>query len=368
MKVTTLAILAAGLGLWISETKAQNVLFDFDNAPLHSPLPIDLTVNGITAHFSGNPSYYNYSIQRADVLGFTPVGFAGYCIYPSTIDPCDLLISFSQALTFASILYAPEEYATDSSCRMRITAYLGATYVGTNTYTIPVPGTWPTGTLSITTTQPFDNVVIHYDAPPPTGGDYGPIFMADNLWITPVQAPTPLGAVSRKTHGTAGNFDVDLPLSGTPGIECRGGGATDDFQMVVIFGGPVAVNGTPQAQVTAGIGMIGSGGVTNGGIVTVSGSTVTVPLTNIVDAQTIDVTLFGVTVGSTAGNVVIRMSRLLGDINANGSVNATDVAQSKVHVGQAPDSIDFRADVNVSGGINAGDVAIVKSRIGTALP
>ena len=41
--------------------------------------------------------------QRADVLGFTPQGFAGYCIYPNTIYLCDLLIAFNQPLTAASI-------------------------------------------------------------------------------------------------------------------------------------------------------------------------------------------------------------------------------------------------------------------------
>src|SRR5256885_1949692 len=43
----------------------------------------------------------------------------------------------------------------------------------------------------------------------------------------------PMQVVSRKTHGGAGNFDVDLPLNGPPGIECRSGGATNDYQMVV---------------------------------------------------------------------------------------------------------------------------------------
>src|SRR5205823_4473616 len=36
--------------------------------------------------------------------------------------------------------------------------------------------------------------------------------------------PTATGAVSRKTHGAAGTFDVNLPLTGTPGIEPRSGG------------------------------------------------------------------------------------------------------------------------------------------------
>jgi len=190
-KVAVLFLLG-GLSAFCSAAAfGQSVLFDFDNAPLHSPFPIDLTAGGINAHFSASPTYYNYSIQRADVLGFTPVGFAGNCIYPNQVYACDLLISFNPALSDISIMYAPEEYATDSSCTMRITAYLGTTVVGTNTYSIPEPGTWPTGTLSFSSAQPFDNVVIHYAAPPVTGGDYGPIFMADNLMVTVAAIPTP---------------------------------------------------------------------------------------------------------------------------------------------------------------------------------
>jgi len=29
-----------------------------------------------------------------------------------------------------------------------------------------------------------DSVVVRYDAPPPPGGDYGPVFMADNMIVT----------------------------------------------------------------------------------------------------------------------------------------------------------------------------------------
>lgn len=136
--------------------QAQSVTFDFDNAPQHAPLPLYLTAGGITGYFSSGTPLYNYSIQAADVLGFTPEGFSGLCIFPSTIYQSDLLVSFNTQLTSASILYAPEEYATDSSCTIRMTAYLGVNYVGTNTYQIPNPGTWPSGTLSFSSTSPFD--------------------------------------------------------------------------------------------------------------------------------------------------------------------------------------------------------------------
>ena len=161
---------------------AQSVLFDFDSAPLYTPLPLDVTVGSLTAHLSATGQ--GYSIQRADTLGFTPAGFAGHSIYPSSVYAADLLVSFSQTLQDFSIMYAPEEYACDTSATMRVTAYLGTTFVATATTTAPVPGTWPTGVLALSAPQGFDNVVIHYDAAPPTGGDWGPIFMADNMIVT----------------------------------------------------------------------------------------------------------------------------------------------------------------------------------------
>ena len=117
-------------------------------------------------------------------LGFTPAGFSGLSIYPDSVFAADLLVSFSQTITDFSIMYAPEEYACDSSATMRVTAYMGSTLVGTNTTTADPPGTWPTGTLTFSSTLGFDNVVVHYDSPPPTGGDWGPIFMADNMIVT----------------------------------------------------------------------------------------------------------------------------------------------------------------------------------------
>lgn len=123
------------------------------------------------------------------MLGFTPAGFSGYCIYPNSVFAADLDIGFSQALTQFSILYAPEEYATDSSATMRVTAYMDGTFIGTSTTTASQPGTWPTATLSFSSLSAFNSVVVHYESPPPTGGDYGPIFMADNMYVTVAPVP-----------------------------------------------------------------------------------------------------------------------------------------------------------------------------------
>ncbi len=119
------------------------------------------------------------------------MGFSGLSIFPNSINASDLSVGFSQTLTDFSILYAPEEYATDSSATMRVTSYMNGAFVGTNTTTASPPGTWPSATLSFSSAQPFNSVVVHYDAPPPTGGDYGPIFMADNMAVTTFSSAVP---------------------------------------------------------------------------------------------------------------------------------------------------------------------------------
>jgi hypothetical protein len=182
--------------------------------------------------------------------------------------------------------------------------------------------------------------------------------------------PTVTGAVSLKTHGGAGTFDVALPLTGTNGVECRTTGGTNDYTIVVTFSGNVTVTGSPQAQLTVGTGCVGSGGVCTGNV-SVSGNVVTVPLTNIANAQNISVRINGVnSAGSDApaANFDIPMGVLAGDTNANRTVNAADVAQTKGRLGQTVDGTNFRSDVNANGAINAADTAIIKQHSGTSIP
>jgi hypothetical protein len=105
--------------------------------------------------------------------------------------------------------------------------------------------------------------------------------------------------------------------------------------------------------------------MSNGGVVTISGNVVTIPLTNVANVQTIHVTLNDVNAST---NIVIPMSILIGDTSANGTVNAADVAQTKGRLGQPVDATNFRSDVNANGTLNAGDVSLIKSNLGTGLP
>ncbi|HEU0209073.1 MAG TPA: dockerin type I domain-containing protein [Candidatus Udaeobacter sp.] len=172
-----------------------------------------------------------------------------------------------------------------------------------------------------------------------------------------VCAPPAVSAVSRKVHGGAGTFDINLPLTGTPGVECRNGPVSGEYQVVVNFANPVSLSG---ASVTSGTGNVNT--------FSASGSTVTVNLTGVTNAQTLSISLSDVSDGTNMGCVSIPMSVLAGDTNGNGTVNASDVSQTKLQSGSAVTGSNFRTDVNANGAINASDVSSVKTRSGTSLP
>jgi hypothetical protein len=183
-----------------------------------------------------------------------------------------------------------------------------------------------------------------------------------------IQSPTPdscnpltfVSAVSRKTHGTAGTFDINLPLSGSPGVECRSGGANGDHTIVFTFTNDI-VSGN--AAVTAGTGSVA-------GSPTFSSNTMTVNVTGVPTVQQITVTLTGVTdsFAQTLPDTTLVMKALMGDVNGNSAVSGSDVGQVKLDVGQTTDSGNFHADVGANGSISASDVSAVKSMAGASLP
>jgi hypothetical protein len=141
-------------------------------------------VSGITAQLSATGQ--GFSIQNANVMGFTPPGFSGRIVYPNSVYLADLLVSFNQTLTDFSIMYACQELGCDDAATMKVTAYMNSTLVGFSTRTATFPGTWPVDTLKCSFPQGFNRVVVHYNSPPPTCQDYGVIFMADNMKVTPL--------------------------------------------------------------------------------------------------------------------------------------------------------------------------------------
>ncbi len=170
---TNLALVAE----FVPET--NTAVFTFDDAPVHTSIPVSLSNNGLGAQVSGTGG--SFSIQPANTLGLTPAGFGGLCLYPNSVFGGDLLVSFSRPLTGFSIMYCALELGCDDSSTMRVTGYMSGEFVATDTTTAPVPGTYPTGTLSLVSAAPFDSVVVHYDAHPPICQDWGPAYLADNM-------------------------------------------------------------------------------------------------------------------------------------------------------------------------------------------
>ena len=173
----------------------------------------------------------------------------------------------------------------------------------------------------------------------------------------------PTSIVSRKAHRAAGSFDINLPLTGSAGIECRSGGTSNNYQTVFSFAKAVTVSG---ATFTPGAG--GSGSVVGGPIVSPDGKTVTVNLTGVTNVQTITVTLTNVSDGTATNDVSILMGVLIGDTSADRTVNTTDINQTRAQVGQAVTITNFRSDVTADGVIRNTDVSLVRAKKGTVLP
>ena len=173
-----------------------------------------------------------------------------------------------------------------------------------------------------------------------------------NINVTP--APPLVRVVSQKVHSSAGTFDLDLPLTGSPGIECRSGAANGVYTLVFTFANMLTNVGG--ASVTSGIGSVSS---------SARGSDAhqyVVDLTGVSNAQYITVSLTNVTdsAGNFSSAVAASMGVLVGDVNGSGVVTSGDTNLCKAQALQPVTSANFRDDVNASGSITTGDVNIIK--------
>jgi PKD repeat protein len=179
--------------------------------------------------------------------------------------------------------------------------------------------------------------------------------------INPPALATTNPVVSRMTHGTGGpTFDVNLPLTGKRGVECRSSGG--NYKMVFTFQhNLVSVN---SAGIATGIGSVKSSAIGP------NPNQYTVNLSGVPNQKYISVNLLAAKDNTGAiGNIVgPQMGALVGDTTANGSVNASDISQTQSQSGQPATASNFREDVTVSGLINSSDIVAVQAKSGTALP
>lgn len=184
----------------------------------------------------------------------------------------------------------------------------------------------------------------------------------DDTWLLRMPPVQVAAVVSRKTHGAAGPFDINLPLTGAAGVECRSGGADNAHQVVIRFVGPITF---VSASVTSGTGSVMSTATS------VDSQEVTVNLAGVSNAQTITVTLSNVNDGATTRDISVPMGVLRGDTSADGVVNSADITQVRRQSGQAATagpSPNFHTDLSNDGVINSADITTVRRQSGTALP
>ena len=168
-----------------------------------------------------------------------------------------------------------------------------------------------------------------------------------------------VSVVSRKTHGSAGAFDINMPLTGPRGIECRNSGG--NHTLVFTFKTYLADVG--QVSVTAGSGTIS-------GTPTISANTMTVNLTGVANGQVTTISLHNTkdVANQILDDTSVNIGFLVGDTSGNGLVTSTDVSQIKLQSGHAVTSANFREDLNANGTITGTDVSAAKLSVGSGVP
>ncbi len=162
-----------------------------------------------------------------------------------------------------------------------------------------------------------------------------------------------LSAASRLTHGGAGAFNINMPLTGTSGVEDRSSStytAVFTFDTAVTSGSVTVLSGTATA-----------------GAPTFSGVEMRVPLTGVADIQVVTLRVSNVNgSGTTAGDVPFGF--LTADVNENRTVDRPDQQQINADKNQAVNGTNFRDDINLSGTIDRPDLQLAKANRGNSLP
>jgi hypothetical protein len=181
----------------------------------------------------------------------------------------------------------------------------------------------------------------------------------DVYYVRVAPAASALSLVSAQS--VKNNFGIDLPLTGTPGIEDRSGGSNSRFTINFTFSNTLA----SVASATVDCGQVSSSMIDSTDAhryivnlrgVTCNASNVVITLSGITDSQ-----------GNNLPTASVTMKLLLGDVDGDGSVTNADLSIAKADQGQTTDGTNFRVDINTNGIIDRPDGNAVKRQLGTSL-
>gem|GEM_PF-704025 len=171
----------------------------------------------------------------------------------------------------------------------------------------------------------------------------------------PSLKPSLQSAVTRKNTATLGNYDLSIPQTEELLVDERTGGPT---QLVLTFGANVVKGPSFAATVT-------SGTITSS---TTNGTTLTINLAGVTDAQTLVVNITDLrhTATSSGGSYTLRVGVLAGDADRSGAVNLDDFTLVAANFGQTPGGFP-RGDFNFDGAVNLDDFTVLASQFGKTL-
>ena len=162
-----------------------------------------------------------------------------------------------------------------------------------------------------------------------------------------------VSAASRLTHGTAGTFDVSMPLTGVSGVEDR---SSSTYNAVFTFDAPVT---SGQVTVLSGTAIVGT--------ISFSGNSMTAQLTGVTSAEVVTLRVQNINGdGQLHGDVPFGF--LTADANANRIVDRPDQQQVQAARGQPVTASNFRDDINLSGVVDRADLQSVQTNRGHSIP
>ena len=163
---------------------------------------------------------------------------------------------------------------------------------------------------------------------------------------------TLLSAASRLKHGSAGAFDINMPLNGTPGVEDR---RSATYNAVFTFAAPVT---SGEVTVLSGTATVGA--------ITFSGNEMRAALTGVTDVQTVVLHTQNIN-GDGQPHGDVPFSFLIGDVDGNRMVAKPDANQAKTDKNEVVNASNFRDDTNRSGVVDKPDYNLVKANQGHRL-
>ncbi|HXA09466.1 MAG TPA: sialidase family protein [Chthoniobacterales bacterium] len=162
-----------------------------------------------------------------------------------------------------------------------------------------------------------------------------------------------LSAASRLTHGAAGTFDVNMPLTGVSGVECR---SATTYNAVFTFDAPVT---SGQVTVLSGTATVGA--------ITFSGNSMTAQLTGVTAAEVVTLHTQNIN-GDGLPHGDVPFGFLVADADASRVVGKSDQTLVKGQLNQPVTSANFREDLNADGRIKSADTNLVGTNKGHSIP